>query len=1010
MIALGCATTQADVPANLVAHYSFDEGAGDVLHDSSGNGHDGRIVGAQWVAGDPPSLHFSGHGDYVDFGAGGGPRIAGDSTVLAWVRLDASPFPDDATNWTILDCEDYRREGFLLRIDGGSSRVMYRANQAGADQNAFGTTVLENHTVHFIGAATRVDDTQGTATLYVNGTPDAEFAVKRPVLGSAPFRISTAGQSFNGAILELMIFDRALDEKEIMTLYWDGVARHHKDGVQRGQLRITPHVYYAEKQALAEIDFLGVMPLATEERVEIALAKHDGTPITSQTVIEIPREGRGEYTFPLDGLASGTYQLGVRLTGGSRSAEASATFDYPSPPAAMPSPETLTIESLPHETPAPPHKAQVTADGTASVTVGDKTFPIESAFSVPDGGSNQFGGTLNATGETEWQPAVTQPDASSWEIKAQGKQYAVSRRMTSEPGRVLVSDTITNLTDAPIGLIFHNRLSIPGDQTPKAYIAGKETGTPAERDIKTCPTVFLSYPGLGVGMAALDDVYIVQARGALLAGSAIDLFSREFALDSKASYALEWAIYLNATGDYFDLINAIRRDEHRNNVTVDGTLGFIPGSQHKREAGIVPTDGSYYDLRNLRYFTAACLSWCTDDPEISVEGIEFIEHPQERRQVRAMMDVLRAARPEVKGMFHIAHQLFATNRPDDHYPDSKVIDAQGNHTVYPNDYANSSYFSRRRYEENWRWWIYYPTLENSFGRALLDSVDVMMDEMGAQGVFADGFLWGYGGEYTYDRWDGHSADIDPKTQTITRQKASVPLITQDAMIAWCRKIWGKGGTVIANGVIPTRTICSVPIITDKEVTEGPDVPLLPTPCTLGNPGTFKSERDVYRDVLSKLRWGNLYCYYGEPALTHASAPAQMYPITVQEVHAGCVKGKERIVTMHSGVYGWQDSRDLHFAYRYDSRGRRIDPGYVTAVDAGSVRTRVELADHEIAILARIPVRIESEGPVNLAVRRFDADGIVIILNGHSPARIILPDGEEHPVVLNGQQELSFPRK
>jgi len=58
-------------------------------------------------------------------------------------------------------------------------------------------------------------------------------------------------------------------------------------------------------------------------------------------------------------------------------------------------------------------------------------------------------------------------------------------------------------------------------------------------------------------------------------------------------------------------------------------------------------------------------------------------------------------------------------------------------------------------------------------KALLASVDVMMDEMGAQGVFADGFLWGYGGEYTYDRWDGHSADIDPKTQTIARKKASV---------------------------------------------------------------------------------------------------------------------------------------------------------------------------------------------------------------------------------------------
>lgn len=46
--------TSPDVPfvadANTVALYHFDEGSGDVLKDSSGNGHDGKIVGAKWVS------------------------------------------------------------------------------------------------------------------------------------------------------------------------------------------------------------------------------------------------------------------------------------------------------------------------------------------------------------------------------------------------------------------------------------------------------------------------------------------------------------------------------------------------------------------------------------------------------------------------------------------------------------------------------------------------------------------------------------------------------------------------------------------------------------------------------------------------------------------------------------------------------------------------------------------------------------------------------------------------
>src|SRR2546426_422563 len=38
--------------ADTLALYHFDEGAGDVLNDSSGNKHHGKIVGAKWVNAD----------------------------------------------------------------------------------------------------------------------------------------------------------------------------------------------------------------------------------------------------------------------------------------------------------------------------------------------------------------------------------------------------------------------------------------------------------------------------------------------------------------------------------------------------------------------------------------------------------------------------------------------------------------------------------------------------------------------------------------------------------------------------------------------------------------------------------------------------------------------------------------------------------------------------------------------------------------------------------------------
>ena len=56
-----------------MALYHFDEGSGDVLKDSSGNGHDGKIVGAKWVRVDEPpppptdcALEFDGTDDCVE--------------------------------------------------------------------------------------------------------------------------------------------------------------------------------------------------------------------------------------------------------------------------------------------------------------------------------------------------------------------------------------------------------------------------------------------------------------------------------------------------------------------------------------------------------------------------------------------------------------------------------------------------------------------------------------------------------------------------------------------------------------------------------------------------------------------------------------------------------------------------------------------------------------------------------------------------------------------------------
>src|SRR5262249_50785740 len=85
--------------ANTMALYHFDEGAGDVLKDSSGNNHHGKIIGATWEKADGAiaaptqrsiALSFNGKDASVDV-----PSLRFDGshpiTFEAWVQPERLP-------------------------------------------------------------------------------------------------------------------------------------------------------------------------------------------------------------------------------------------------------------------------------------------------------------------------------------------------------------------------------------------------------------------------------------------------------------------------------------------------------------------------------------------------------------------------------------------------------------------------------------------------------------------------------------------------------------------------------------------------------------------------------------------------------------------------------------------------------------------------------------------------------------------------------------------------------
>ncbi|MCU0873307.1 MAG: LamG domain-containing protein, partial [Pirellulaceae bacterium] len=344
-----CGVNGGENPAaGLVAHYRFAEGQGDRLLDHSGHQHHGRIIGARWEqAGGRWALRFNGKGDHIDFGDNRALKMNGDFTLLAWVTLDAPVYPDGNTNWTVFDCESYPNEGTILRVDGGATTVMFRSSRAGATPYQFGKARLANHGCYLIGVVR-----QGTrARIIVDGVADAEFACGGdPVYGQTSFKISSPSQSFAGLIHEARIYSRALTAGEIAGEYWRAAKIAGKDVSRLGTLALRGGVYADDPQVLAEVDFLGILPLADSERVVVSLVRGDGTVVREKAVESIPDACRGELALDMTGQPAGDYALtaAVRGQSGQPRAAASHVFAWPvSYAAKAPAPQTVVVPPLP---------------------------------------------------------------------------------------------------------------------------------------------------------------------------------------------------------------------------------------------------------------------------------------------------------------------------------------------------------------------------------------------------------------------------------------------------------------------------------------------------------------------------------------------------------------------------------------------------------------------------------------------------------------------------------------
>ncbi|MBA2479267.1 MAG: carbohydrate-binding protein [Planctomycetes bacterium] len=215
---LGLATTSevsqiTVLPAGLIGHWTFDEGAGTTANDRSGFGRTGTLVsGPSWTAGRRNgALRFDGVDDRVEIADFAPPASI---TIEAWILPSGNPGVD-----TIIVNKHNAEYDFRISGDG---QLMGTAGGTTISDPSFDFNAPEN-VAKWYHVAFVFDSSADTQKLFRDGQLVASGTNSGSISDqSTQLRIGRHSQfdfgSFKGSLDEVMLFGRALGDAEISSV------------------------------------------------------------------------------------------------------------------------------------------------------------------------------------------------------------------------------------------------------------------------------------------------------------------------------------------------------------------------------------------------------------------------------------------------------------------------------------------------------------------------------------------------------------------------------------------------------------------------------------------------------------------------------------------------------------------------------------------------------------------------------------------------------------------------
>ena len=563
----------------------------------------------------------------------------------------------------------------------------------------------------------------------------------------------------------------------------------------------------------------------------------------------------------------------------------------------------------------------VDANGGLIIQMDNQTYRIDSLFSFPGGGYNIIGsGAPPEPSEPGFSVAVTQLDSNNWQIIGEGQYHRITRTVSICCNKVRVTETIKNKTASVLGVIIKHYLKFDGKRIANALVGGNPDPSLTNLTTNANPTLYMPLDQGGLAFVINDDFFRQYGEFFYdrdLEGTGIK--TNNLVLSANNSYSMEWSVYVvpdqRGYGNYFDFVNILREHWH-GNFRANGPYIFegpdrILDLTDQYLANVAAGSDLYAIVltSSFEYTPGNYPSWFGDF--YLYDDTDPVSRAYTDNMTAALAKIRRSA-PWVK-VLHKFHCDINVLGPNSQFNDSMVRDQNDNLVYY------SSYGA-----------ICYPTMTNSYGAALFETIRKIFEDYGYDGLFWDEFKGsGAGGnmlvpETTFDQYDGLTGVVDSATKEVLITTARIFTLSASWRKEALDRVRNYGGVVLMNGP-PGH----------------PDYSAMRYARMVESHG--RAERSYETNLYSPL------CYTGSSTITIAQTRerldmggiplrvprgngigfmANMFPITPIEIHKGWILAQECLVTARDGSFGWDESV-TGTLYGYDASRNLVEMNPVT---------------------------------------------------------------------------------